>query len=79
VGIPVLVIGIVLYTARSRRLGIIGLIVLLAGMLVLVTIDRISAAVFGFVIALLYAAGRAGGGAAVGQDPVRRASRDTTD
>ena len=69
VGIPALVIGIVLYTTRSRVLGVIGLLVLLAGMVVMVTVDRISAAALGSIVALLYAAGRAGGGAAVGQDP----------
>ena len=79
VGIPALVVGVVLYTARSRLLGIIGLLVLLAGMLVLATVDRISAAAFGSVIALLYAAGRAGGGSAVGQDPVQRTTGDTAD
>lgn len=79
VGIPALVIGIVLYTARSRRLGALGLLVLLVATLVLATVDRVSAAALGSIIALLYAAGRAGGGAAVGEDPVRPAARDTTE
>jgi hypothetical protein len=79
VGIPTLVIGIVLYTARSRVLGIIGLLVMLAGLVVMVTVDRVSAAALGAIVALLYAAGRAGGGAAVGEDPARRTAREPAD
>lgn len=79
VGIPALVIGIVLYTARSRRLGALGLLVMLVGTLVLATVNRVSAAALGSIIALLYAAGRAGRGAAAGQDPVRPAAGDTAD
>ena len=79
VGIPTLVIGIVLYTARSRVLGGIGLLVMLGGLAVMVTVDRISAAALGAVVTLLYAAGRAGGGAAVGEDPVQRTAGDTAD
>jgi hypothetical protein len=52
---------------------------MVAAMLLLAIVDRISAAVFGSIIALLYAAGRAGGGAAVGQDPVQRTTGDTAD
>jgi uncharacterized membrane protein YjjB (DUF3815 family) len=79
VGIPALVIGIVLYTARSRWLGALGLLVMLGATLVLATVDRVSAAALGSIAALLYATGRAGGGAAVGEDPVRTAARDATD
>jgi len=71
VGIPALVIGIVLYTAKSRWLGLLGFFVLLAAALVLVTVDRVAAMVLGAVVVLLYAAGRAGQGGVVGEDPVR--------
>jgi hypothetical protein len=71
VGIPGLVIGIVLYTARSRWLGLAGFFVLLAAVLAMVTVERMGAMVLGVVIVLLYAAGRAGQGGVVGEDPVR--------
>jgi hypothetical protein len=74
VGIPGLVIGVVLYTARSRWLGFAGHIVMLAAALVMVTVDRVSAMVLGAVVVLLYATGRAGQGGAVGEDPVRPAA-----
>lgn len=71
IGIPTLVAGVVLYTTRSPRLGAVGLLVLIAGSVALVTVDRASGAALGAVPVLLYAAGRAGGGGAVGPDPVR--------
>jgi hypothetical protein len=77
IGVPTLLAGIVLYTMRSPRLGAIGLLVITAGAFALATVDRASGAALGAVVALLYAAGRAGGGAAVGSDPVRRNQRDS--
>jgi hypothetical protein len=74
IGVPGLVIGVVLYTARSRWLGFAGLLVLLAAVVAMVTVDRVSAMALGTVVVLLYAAGRAGQGAAVGEDPVRPAA-----
>ena len=71
IGVPALLIGLVLYTARSPRLGALGLLVLVGATIVLATVDRISAAVMAGLLTLLYAAGRAGLGAAVGEDPVR--------
>jgi hypothetical protein len=72
VGIPALTIALALYTARSRWLGAVGLLVLMAATVVLATADRASAAVMGVILTLLYAAGRAGGGAVGGDDPVHR-------
>jgi hypothetical protein len=71
VGIPGLVGGIVLYTARSRWLGLAGFLVLLAAVVVMATVDRVGAMVLGAVVVLLYAAGRAGHGDVVGEDPIR--------
>jgi hypothetical protein len=75
IGIPALLAGIVLYTMRSPLLGAIGLLVVMAGALVLATVNRASGVALGAVVALLYAAGRAGGGAAAGNDPVRGKQR----
>lgn len=80
IGVPSLVAGLVLYTSRSRWLGALGLLVLLAGTLALMTVDRVSAAILGAAVTLLYAAGRAGDGGVVGQDPVDRPTGvDTSD
>jgi lipoprotein signal peptidase len=77
IGVPALLAGIVLYTMRSPRLGAIGLLVVTAGALALATVDRASGVALGAVVALLYAAGRAGGGAAAGNDPVRGEQRSS--
>ena len=72
IGIPTLVAGVVLYTTRSPRLGALGLLVLIAGTVALVVVDRASGAALGSVAVLLYAAGRAGHGGVAGPDPVVR-------
>ena len=72
IGVPSLVAGVVLYTTRSPRLGAAGLLVLIAGSVALVTVDRAWGAALGAVAVLLYAAGRAGRGGAAGPDPVVR-------
>lgn len=71
-GVPAAVLSMALYTSRSRLLGTAGLLVLLGATIAMVAVDRLSAAVLGVLLALLYAAGRAGGGAVSGDDPVRR-------
>lgn len=73
IGIPALLIGLVLYTMRSPRLGAMGLFVLIAAAAGVAMVDRVSAAVLGACAVLLYAAGLAGHGGAVGEDPVRPA------
>lgn len=76
IGVPVLCVGVALFTARSRLLGAVGVLVMLGGAAVMAGIDRASAAVLGVVAVLLYATGRAGDGAVVGDDPVRRLRDD---
>lgn len=71
IGVPTLLVGLVLYTMRSPRLGALGMLVIIAGAVAVAVVDRISAAVLGTFAVLLYAAGLAGHGAAVGDDPVR--------
>lgn len=71
IGVPVLFAGIVLYTARSSVLGSLGVLVTLAGAVAMTTVDRASGVVLGVVAVLLYATGRAGRGAVLGDDPVR--------
>ena len=58
VGIPVLIIGLVLFASRSPVRKLIGYLILAAGFVVVALVDRASAAVFGGVLALLYAAGQ---------------------
>lgn len=72
IGIPTLVAGVVLYMMRSPRLGAAGMLVLIAGSIALVTVDRVSGAALAAVAVLLYAAGRAGAGGVAGTDPVVR-------
>lgn len=78
VGVPVLVIGLALYTARSRWLGALGVLVMLAGAIAVAPVDRASGAVLGVFAVLMYAAGTAGEGAVVGDDPVRSGRSDAT-
>lgn len=76
VGIPALLAGVVLYTTRSPRLGAVGLLIVIAGSMALVVVDRASGAAVGAVAVLLYAAGRAGRGGVAGTDPVSRGEGD---
>lgn len=78
VGVPVLVIGLTLYTARSRWLGALGVLVVLSGAVGVAVVDRASGAVLGVVAVLLYATGTAGQGAVVGDDPVQPWPHDAT-
>jgi hypothetical protein len=71
VGVPVLVAALALYTARSPALGALGVLLTLAAAAGVALVDQASAMVLGIVGVLLYASGRAGDGAAVGDDPVR--------
>ena len=58
VGIPVLVVGLVLFASGSPVRKLIGYLVLAAGFAVIAMVDRVSAALFGGILALLYAAGQ---------------------
>ncbi len=71
VGVPVLFGAIALYTARRPSLSALGVVLTLVGAVAVTTVDRASGAVLGVLAVLLYAAGSAGTGAVVGDDPVR--------
>lgn len=74
-GIPALVIGVMLFIAASQFANLLGYVVLGAGFAIVASVDRASGAVFGAVLALLYATGRghvppSGGGPDVVPDVV---------
>lgn len=60
IGIPVLGVCVGLFLTRNPRAALAAYVLLTAGFLLLATVDRIAAAVFGTVLAFLYAAGRGG-------------------
>ena len=59
-GIPSLAISLLLFVGRSPVRALLGYAVLAAGFAFMVSVDRASAAVFGGLLALLYATGRGG-------------------
>lgn len=71
IGIPVVFVGLTLFTARPRWAGVAGVVVTAAGAVAVATVDQASGAVLAVLAVLLYAAGAAGRGAVVGDDPVR--------
>jgi hypothetical protein len=78
IGVPVLLAAFALYTARSPALNAVGVLVALAGALVVTAFDRASGAVLGVLAVLLYASGDAGRAAVDGDDPVRPRGPDST-
>lgn len=60
IGVPGLVIGWALFLTRSPARALAGYGVLLAAFVGMALVHRVSAAVLGAVVALLYAAGRGG-------------------
>lgn len=60
IGIPGLVISVALFLVRSPTRALVGYGALLAAFGGMAAVDRVSGAVFGGVLALLYAAGRGG-------------------
>jgi hypothetical protein len=68
-GIPCLALGAAMFVGRSSWRPLIGYALLLAGFAAMTVFDRASGAVFGTLVALVYAAGR-GGSADVGPDPL---------
>jgi uncharacterized membrane protein len=60
VGIPALGLGLALFIGRSQVRAMLGYAVLLAGFGIVAAFDRASGAVFGGILALLYAAGEGG-------------------
>ncbi len=59
-GIPALAVAAAMFVTRSRRRALIGYMALVAGFGVVASVDRVSGAMLGLLIALLYAAGRGG-------------------
>jgi hypothetical protein len=61
IGVPALLLAVVLFLDRSPLRAGLGYLVLAAGFVGLAALgDRVSAAVFGSILALVYAAGRGG-------------------
>lgn len=60
IGIPGLVIGLAMFVARSPTRALVGYAAVIAAFAGMAVVDRVSGAVFGAVLALLYAAGRGG-------------------
>jgi hypothetical protein len=59
-GVPALTVAAVMFVTRSRRRALLGYLALAVGFGVVATVDRVSGALLGLLIALLYAAGRGG-------------------
>lgn len=59
-GIPALLLGLALFVGRSQARAMLGYLVLLAGFGTVAAFHRASGAVFGGILALLYAAGEGG-------------------
>ena len=57
-GIPALVLGMILFVAASQLASLFGYLVLAAGFAIVASVDRASGAVFGALLALVYATGR---------------------
>lgn len=60
IGVPGLVLGMGLFVVRSPARAMAGYVVLVATFVGMALVDRMSAAVVGGLLALLYAAGRGG-------------------
>lgn len=71
IGVPALLAGLTLFAGSSKRLGAVGVVVLVVAAAAMAGVDRASGAVMAGLATLLYATGLAGGGAAAGRDPVR--------
>ena len=57
-GLPALLAGVMLFLAASQLLNLLGYVVLGAGFAAVTTVDRASGAIFGALLALVYATGR---------------------
>lgn len=60
IGVPGLVVGLAMFIVRSPTRAVLGYLALLAAFAGMAMVDRVSAAVLGSALALLYAAGRGG-------------------
>lgn len=57
-GVPAMIASLLLFLARSQVANLLGFLVLAAGFAAVTSVDRASGAVFGALLALLYATGR---------------------
>lgn len=69
VGVPSLLVATGLYLKRTPVAGMVAFLVISAGFVGMALADRVSAAVFGALLALLYASGRGGLNEAGGGQP----------
>jgi hypothetical protein len=76
-GLPALLLGLALFIGRSPWRAALGYVVLLAGFATVAVFDRASGAVFGGILALLYAAGR--GGTTEGRPELSEAQVEATE
>jgi hypothetical protein len=60
IGVPGLALGLAMFLVRSPARALVGYLVLCAAFVGMALVDRPSAALFGGLLALLYAAGRGG-------------------
>lgn len=60
IGVPGLALGLAMFLVRSPARALVGYLALLGAFVGMAFVDRSSAAVFGGLLALLYAAGRGG-------------------
>lgn len=60
IGVPGLALGLAMFLVRSPARALAGYLAVLAAFVGMAFVDRPSAAVFGALLALLYAAGRGG-------------------
>lgn len=60
IGLPGLGLGLAMFLVRSPARALVGYLAVLASFVGMAFVDRASAAVFGGLLALLYAAGRGG-------------------
>lgn len=59
-GIPAIAIALLMFVGRSPLRALFGYVFLIAGFAIMTSVDRASGAVFGGLLALLYATGRGG-------------------
>lgn len=77
-GIPALALGLAMFVGRSRWRSLLGYLVLLVGFAAMMPFDRASGAIFGALVALLYASGR-GGEDELGPDPQAATSHEAVE
>lgn len=59
-GIPALALGVAMFVGRSPWRSLLGYVALAAGFGLMTVFDRASGAIFGAILALVYATGRGG-------------------